>query len=187
LKIIVGLGNPSKKYLKNRHNIGMMVLDAIVSREKLKFKKKGVFAKSEQVSLIIGQEEVTLIKPLVYMNLSGISVKQALEKFRISLENLLIICDDINLPFGKFRLRTKGTSGGHNGLLSIIETIGTQDFNRLRIGIDKPEDSVDLAEYVLSDFSDSEQKQLPEVITKAIEACDLWLKLGTIKAMESIN
>lgn len=157
-KLIVGLGNPGKKYKKSKHNIGFLTLDHFVKNEKIKFKKKRSF-NSEIAEL----EKAILLKPMTYMNNSGLAVRKVVDYYDIDINDILIIFDDVDLPFAKLRLRYKGGSGGHKGIKSIISHLNSQDFNRVRFGIDKPEDK-DIKDYVLSDFSKAELKQLDDVL-----------------------
>lgn len=131
-------------------------------------------------------KRVYLIKPLTYVNESGMAVSDAVGMFEVSLENLLVVCDDCELPFGKIRLRRKGQHGGHRGLESIIYHLKTEEFPRLRLGIEKPPD-VDLAEYVLGEFEPAEKEKLPVVLEEAGRAAMLFLEYGVEKAMSLVN
>ena len=153
-RLIVGLGNPGKKYAKSKHNIGFMCLDAFAKAEKLKFSKETKFHGE-----VILTDDAVLLKPKTFMNLSGNAVKAVRDFYQIPEENILVISDDVDLPLAKIRLREKGGSGGHNGLKSIIGQIGSDNFKRLRIGIDKNED-IETRDHVLSNFSKSEFRLL---------------------------
>ena len=154
MKIIFGLGNPGKNYIRNRHNIGYLVLEELAESLDLKFKKriKYLFAESERV---------LLIKPRTYMNNSGKAVLSVFSKYRNN--DFLVVVDDVNLPFGEIRLRQEGGFGGHNGLRSIGTELGTDQFKRMRIGVGSPE-SEELASYVLADFNQEESKKLPQIL-----------------------
>lgn len=153
-KLVVGLGNPGRKYKNTKHNIGFMVIDHYAKNQNLKIKKKTDF-----LGEIAIDGDLILLKPLTYMNLSGQSVRKVVDYYNIDINNILIIYDDVDLPFSKLRLRYQGSAGGHNGIKSIIQHLGTQTFNRVRFGVDKSE-RLDMKDYVLSDFSKAELKTL---------------------------
>jgi PTH1 family peptidyl-tRNA hydrolase len=159
-KLIVGLGNPGKKYANSKHNVGFMALDHYATIKKIKFKSSIKFNAD-----IVEYQNVILMKPKTYMNNSGYAVFKLVEYYGIKEENILVIFDDVDLPFAKLRLRYKGGSGGHNGIKSLLSYLSTDEFKRLRVGIEKS-DKVELSDYVLSDFSKVEQKILfEELIT----------------------
>ena len=196
MKLIVGLGNPGDEYVHTRHNIGRRLLEFIAREEQIKF----AFKKSQKAamaSVIWHGETVHLAYPLTYMNLSGEAVA-ALVKYRKLETNkdLLIVVDDVALPFGKFRLRGEGSSGGHNGLASIEEYLGSCGYPRLRIGTgfcenktaahsERPDAS--LRDYVLSDFSAAEEKKMKGLFGKGLEACRAWVAEPLPKAMNQVN
>jgi PTH1 family peptidyl-tRNA hydrolase len=157
-KLVVGLGNPGRKYKNSKHNIGFMAVDHYAKNKKLKLKRKTTFNGE-----ICEYGDLILLKPLTYMNLSGLSVRKVIDYYKIDLDNVLIIYDDVDLPFSKLRLRYQGGAGGHNGLKSIIDHLNSQQFNRIRFGIDKS-DRIDMKDYVLSDFSKTELKALSDVL-----------------------
>lgn len=149
--LIIGLGNPGEKYSKNRHNVGYIFLDYLKEKYDLeKFKKKNNYLYTKN---LLFKKEVICLKPTTFMNLSGIAVNSSVYFFNISHENLIIIYDDIALPFGKIRIRENGSSGGHNGLKSIQQHIGTEEYKRIRIGIGNPEFSENLVTHVLGNFT----------------------------------
>lgn len=148
MKLIVGLGNPGLKYKNTRHNVGFMVLNAYAEENKLKFKEKREFKGEVYID-----KNFILLKPTTFMNLSGDSIRLVQNFYKIDPEDILVICDDFNLPFLKLRLRKKGSAGGHNGLKSIIENINSEEFSRLRIGIGLPDENYDIIDYVLSKFT----------------------------------
>ena len=149
--LVVGLGNPGEKYSKNRHNIGFIFLDYLKEKYNLnKFKKKKNFLYSKNIFF---EKEIILLKPITYMNLSGNAVINSMKYFNISFENIVVIFDDIALPFGKIRIRERGSDGGHNGLKNIREHLGTEEYKRIRIGIGNPDYSVSYINHVLGNFT----------------------------------
>jgi len=184
LYLIVGLGNPGPKYLHTRHNVGFRVLDRYAEKAGVKFRKGPGPYRNAKLSL--GTEQVLLIKPTTYMNLSGTALKYILENVvDIDLSKALIILDDLDLPFGTIRFRQMGGSAGHKGLENIISTIDTKQISRLRIGIgDTPENPV---EYVLSDFSADEIARIELILDAAIAGIDTFIKDGIKAAMSMHN
>jgi len=184
LHVIVGLGNPGLSYKQTRHNIGFMVLDLLTRRHHLKFEKdKGPY---RTVSFSLKNQKVLLLKPYTFMNLSGQAVQAVVTKKRIyDLSTLLVICDDINLPFGSLRLRGSGSAGGQKGLVSIISSLGTDEFARLRLGIGS--NFSDAADYVLSPFSGPERKELPDLLGQAAEAVESFVLEGLNSTMSRYN
>ncbi len=156
-RLVVGLGNPGKAYEKSKHNIGFICLDKYAKQLKLKFKKEPKF---QSEVIMIGNN--ILIKPKTFMNLSGNAVRSIVEYYNIDIENIMVISDDLDLSFSKIRLREKGSAGGHNGLKSIIENLGTNNIKRCKIGIGRDEDT-SARDYVLSRFSKQELKKLDDV------------------------
>jgi len=180
--VIVGLGNPGIKYSETRHNIGYKVVNKLAVKKELKFEK--IY---KNYTLAVGETEnsvFSLLLPLTYMNLSGIAVSEFHSKFNINFKEMLVVCDDINLPIGKLRLRAKGSHGGHKGLLSIINEINTNEFPRLRIGIGNNFDKSEKSEFVLSDFSENEKLIIESSIDKAVEICECFLQGGLKFALE---
>lgn len=159
MKLIVGLGNPGKQYEKTRHNIGFMALDNYLNNEKFKVKEN-----FETYEKIINNEKVLFLKPLTYMNDSGIAVKKVMDYYKVSLNDLLIIYDDMDFEVGNFKLKQSGSSAGHNGLKSIIAHIGTENFKRLRIGISKPKAQEDTINFVLGRFSNEDMNTINNVL-----------------------
>ncbi len=167
MKVIVGLGNPGPRYLFTRHNFGFMVVDFLVQQLKGKlefFHDREV--EGEWTRVLVLKREFFLLKPLTYMNLSGICVKAFSEKFEISPSDFLIVYDDIDLPLGKVRLRKKGSGGGHKGMGSIIATLKTEEIPRLRLGIGPKPENVSMVDFVLGEFEESELKIVKEVLYK---------------------
>jgi PTH1 family peptidyl-tRNA hydrolase len=184
-RLIVGLGNPGKKYDGTRHNVGFAALDLFAKKHQLLFRKKeawkGAVAESE-----IGGQSVILLKPMTYMNLSGESVRLVAEYLEIGLSQLLIVVDDVAIPLEQLRLRVNSGPGGHNGLKSIEECLQTNEYARLRIGVGDRM-SGDLTEHVLGQFSEEESKLLPGVLERAVRAIELWLEKGLTSAMDFAN
>ncbi len=183
--LIVGLGNPGREYQSTRHNIGFEIVKEFAEQKKISFQKEKVF-KGELAKYKESIGVIFVFKPLVYMNLSGEAVRKCIDFYQIALENILIVSDDFALPFGELRLRGQGSSGGHNGLKSIEEVLGTQNYCRLRCGIGEPEEAA-AKQYVLEEFTIEERKTLPEFIARAVLAIEEWLSLGVDKAMKSVN
>jgi PTH1 family peptidyl-tRNA hydrolase len=192
MKIIVGLGNPGKKFEKTRHNLGFMVLDRFARKNKFpKFKMKKEFLATVSEKKI-GKEKIILVKPQTFMNNSGLAVKRIFEKLRTSnieplTSNLWVIHDDLDIPFGKIKISFGRGSGGHKGVQSIIDEIGRKDFVRFRIGIGKKEVGIRKEEFVLEKFSKREEKILKKVIEMVCRAIEIAIKEGIEKAMSEFN
>jgi PTH1 family peptidyl-tRNA hydrolase len=182
--LIAGLGNPGSEYLFTRHNIGFMVLDRLAASQSLSFTTERY---GELATLSHRGRKLILLKPSTYMNLSGKAVRYWLQQEKIPIENLLVITDDIALPFGKLRLRTQGSHGGHNGLRNIEELLQTSQYARLRIGIGNEFAKGQQADYVLSPFSEEEQKQLPTILDKAAQAVLSFANVGAVQTMNQFN
>lgn len=184
--LIAGLGNPGKEYENTRHNVGFRCVDALAQAHHIAFEpKKRSHAKLAD-GTIAGQR-VLLAKPQTYMNLSGSAVQGLMAFYKIPPQRLLVIFDDLDLPFGTLRIRHKGGSGGHRGLTDIIQRIGTQDFPRIRFGIARPPDRMDPAAYVLRPFDAEETAILQLAVARVIEAVDVWLINGLDEAMNLYN
>jgi PTH1 family peptidyl-tRNA hydrolase len=181
---IVGLGNPGTEYQDTRHNIGFMVLDELAIKWKLKFKKgDGPY---KFIKYKLRNQNILLATPTTFMNKSGNAVNAIYHKFHIHLSDFLILCDDFNLSLGQLRLRKKGSDGGHNGLASIIQSLKTQTFCRLRFGIGLP-DSVNTVDYVLSPFDNSELPVVNEMIEKGAQAVVDFVTRGVDWTMNNYN
>jgi PTH1 family peptidyl-tRNA hydrolase len=184
VKIVVGLGNPGGQYEKTRHNIGWMVLDRIADRAG--WSGKG---RTKDASAIVSGRfrglDLTLVKPLTYMNDSGIAVRKVLAREHALLGDMLVVLDDFALPFGKLRFREGGGPGGHNGLGSIIDELGTERFSRLRVGIGAPDRG--FVDHVLSRFEPDEKARLDELLDAAADAVESWARVGTNKAANQHN
>lgn len=182
--LIVGLGNIGKEYELTRHNIGFLVLDQIADEKGIAFE---VDRLAEKANFKLKGRQVHLIKPTTYMNLSGKAVNYWLQQLKIPKENLLVIVDDIALPFGKLRLRAKGSSAGHNGLKNIEEVIGGANYSRLKFGIGNDYNKGRQVDFVLSNFANQEMDELPFVINKAKEFAYTFCAQGVTKTMNLLN
>lgn len=188
MKIICGLGNPGREYERHRHNIGFMVVDALSARWKAPFTSRKFDA--ELATAQVAGEKVLLLKPQTFMNLSGTSLGGAARFFKVGPDDVLVVHDELDLPFGQLQLKSGGGSGGHNGLNSIRESWGEEKYGRLRFGIGKPA-GVNAKErvvgHVLGDFSREEGQQLAELIARACDGAEAWVKHGLQKAMNGFN
>jgi peptidyl-tRNA hydrolase, PTH1 family len=185
MKLIVGLGNPGKQYENTRHNIGFDVIDELSDKFSIPLnqsKFKGLYG----MGLHKG-EKIVLLKPLTYMNLSGESIRAVMDYYQIDIEDIMVIYDDLDLPVGKIRLRQKGSPGGHNGIKSTVAHIGTQEFNRIRIGIDRPKNGMKVPDYVLGRFYDEEKPLTQEAVIKSAAACEAWLEKPFLQVMNEFN
>lgn len=185
MKLIVGLGNPGRKYVGTRHNIGFDVLAELARRNGAPTTRSAFDAEIAEAA--VGGERVLLAAPQTFMNLSGRSVRQILDFYKLPLSELLVVCDDLNLPIGRLRLRRSGSAGGQKGLQNIIEHVGSEEFARLRIGIDRPPERMDSAAYVLQKFSSAERKPISDATIAAAEAAELWVALGPDATMNRVN
>ncbi|AXI00727.1 aminoacyl-tRNA hydrolase [Sporosarcina sp. PTS2304] len=174
MKLLIGLGNPGKAYEKTRHNIGFQVIDELAKRwQAPAFQKK---FNGEYTTVHTAGSKVILVKPMTYMNLSGECIRPLADYYEIDDDELVVLYDDLDLPAGKIRLRQKGSAGGHNGMKSLIAHLGTSEFNRIRMGIDRPTGGMKVADYVLSPFSKEEQSLIEEAVQKSADACEEWIK-----------
>ncbi|MDD3151089.1 MAG: aminoacyl-tRNA hydrolase [Candidatus Omnitrophica bacterium] len=187
MKIIFGLGNPGKKYVNNRHNVGFMVLEELALKCDCQFRRR-LKLSSYIAETVIGEEKVVLALPYTFMNMSGIAVSACLKYYSLGLKDCLIVYDDVDLDFAVLRFRENGSWGGHRGMESIIERTQSKSISRLRVGIGRPllKDEP-LADYVLSDFSKTERSELKDLIQRA--GCGLvdWVKEGTHYVMSAYN
>jgi PTH1 family peptidyl-tRNA hydrolase len=185
MKLIVGLGNPGAQYRSTRHNIGFMVLAELASRW-TQSKPKAKFH-GELLETSIGKNVVQLLCPSTYMNCSGLSVSEAVRFYKMSLNDLLVVCDDMDLPFAKLRFRADGSAGGQKGLADIVRQLATDKFSRMRFGIGRPPAHIDAADYVLARFLDNEQSTLPQALKRAADAVETWVVSETTEAMNKFN
>jgi PTH1 family peptidyl-tRNA hydrolase len=183
MKIIVGLGNPGREYQGTRHNIGFKVVDILSKRHKIPVKARRDRAFMGE-GTILG-EKVILLKPITYMNLSGEAVAQAARRYRADAADILVICDDVNLPLGRLRVRVKGSAGGHNGLKSIIHSLRSDEFPRIRVGIGST--SGDMVDHVLSRFHPQERRAVHDCTERAADAVECALAEGIDAAMNKFN
>lgn len=181
--VIVGLGNPGSRYRDTKHNIGFMVLENLAEQWKRRYKKEGFY---RFLDTTVEEQRVLLIKPVTYMNRSGAAVEEVVRRYNVEPAQLLVVCDDLNLPLGKIRLRKKGSHGGHKGLASIIDHLNSNEFPRLRLGIDYNIDC-DATEYVLTPFSFSDLPTVKKMISRGGEAVIDFIKRGIDWTMNSYN
>jgi PTH1 family peptidyl-tRNA hydrolase len=185
MKLVVGLGNPGRKYAGTRHNVGFDVVVLLARRFSAPAPRSAFQADVTEAA--IHGERVLLAAPQTYMNLSGRSVRQIVDFYKLSLDQLLVVCDDLNLPPGRLRLRASGSAGGQKGLQNIIEHLGTEEFPRLRLGIGRPPPPIDAVDYVLMRFPADERELIAAAIEQAAQAVELWVRVGTSAAMNQVN
>lgn len=184
--LIAGLGNPGKQYEDNRHNVGFMVADVLADRWQIEMKRKRKNALTGEG--IFESHSVILAKPQTYMNNSGLSIGPLQRLYGIQAENMLVIYDDLDLPFGRIRLRASGGAAGHHGMESIIEKVSTRDFLRLRVGIGRPQHAgEEVVDFVLKSFQSSDRKKLKTVLDQAADAVEMVLRSGIEIAMTHFN
>ena len=184
VKLIIGLGNPGKEYEGTRHNVGWEAIDLLANRHH-------IFVKARRNRAIVGEgtisgEKVVLARPLTFMNLSGEAVAGLARRYRINPEDITVICDDVNLDLGRLRIRASGSAGGHNGLKSIIHSLGTQDFARVRMGVGSPRHD-DMVKHVLSKFNRAERSIAKQTTDEAADAVEAILSEGIEPAMNRFN
>jgi PTH1 family peptidyl-tRNA hydrolase len=183
-KVVVGLGNPGNRYSGTRHNVGFDVVDQFArSPGTGRFQSR---FQAQIAELYESPYKVLLVKPETFMNLSGRAVRQVLDFYQLPLETLLVVCDDINLPLGKLRVRSKGSHGGHNGLRDIQGHIGSQDYSRLRIGVGAPPED-ETVDYVLGRFRPSERPIVEDANSRAVQAVAVWIHQGVEVCMNRFN
>jgi PTH1 family peptidyl-tRNA hydrolase len=183
MKLIVGLGNPGRKYAGTRHNVGFEVVDALAVRHRLEWES----APAEALIAKWRSAGALLVKPLTFMNLSGYAVGDMLRYFKVDLADLLVIVDEIQLELGRLRTRGSGSAGGHNGLKSLIEQLGTDQFARLRLGVGRGDARRDLADHVLATFDKDEQPIVAEAIARAADAAEVFVSEGLAPMMNRFN
>lgn len=185
MKLVAGLGNPGRQYTGTRHNVGFEVIDELARRHRVDFE-------AAPADAVMGKwrrdgDVVLLVKPLTFMNLSGVAIGELMRYFKIDVADTLVVCDDVNLPIGRLRVRGSGSEGGHNGLRSMAQHLGTVDYPRLRIGVGRGDTRRDLADHVLAGFSPEEQPGVNDAVTRAAEAVDCWIVDGLAKTMNVFN
>lgn len=183
--LIVGLGNPGPEYARNRHNVGFRVVDVFAQAHQMAFRRilhQALIAEGR-----LAGQRVILAKPQTFMNLSGRSVRPLVSYYRVPLNRLLVVYDDMDLPLGAIRLRPRGSPGGHNGMKSIVQALGTMEFPRLRIGIGRPPGHMNPADYVLQDFRPDEEEILEGVLHRATQAIRTFIEEGLEAAMNRFN
>ena len=182
--LVVGLGNIGAEYANTRHNMGFMVLDARAQASNISF-ESGRYGSTATVSF--KGRKFTLLKPSTYMNLSGKAVRYWMNELKVPVENILVISDDLNIPFGTLRLRKNGSAGGHNGLTNITELIGTQEYARIRMGIGNDFGRGQQVGYVLGELTQEEKEQMPELCKRVIDGVKAWATIGADRAMNTVN
>lgn len=184
--MVVFLGNPGKKYTGTRHNVGYMTADMAEKETGVKINRLKFKALTAQGD--ISGEQVLFMKPQTYMNLSGESVGPAAQFYKIQPDHIIVISDDVSIPTGKLRIRTKGSAGGHNGLKSIITSLGTEDFPRIKIGVGSPpHPDYDMADWVLGTFKNKDAEDIAEAVKSAYAAVELYISEGADRAMNKYN
>ena len=189
MKLVVGLGNPGNKYRMNRHNVGYMVLAELAEKFSggQPIRPQSKFHGDLLTLRDVGEEPVLLLAPTTYMNRSGLSVGEAVNFYKIPPNDVLVVCDDLNLPFCKLRFRSEGGAGGQKGLADILRVLGTEKVHRLRIGIGSPPGQMDAADYVLMNFTEKERPDLEVTIKQSADAIVCWLNKGIDEAMNRYN
>lgn len=183
--MIVGLGNPGKGYEMTRHNLGFLVMDQLAQETGVSLKQRKFNSLLRRGK--VGGEQVILMKPFTYMNLSGEAVKKAYDYFHVSLKDLIVVHDDLDLDYGKFKIKTGGGDAGHKGIRSIIDHLGEDKFVRVRIGIGRPEKGEDVIDYVLDPLNESERSHLPEILDQACLLIQTVIKSGVDAAMNTFH
>lgn len=187
MKLIVGLGNPGGVYAHSRHNIGFLTVKALAKHYHSPFKRDSRTFSLSAKGEVAGQNLI-LALPLTFMNLSGNAIRALRDKYKIDSKSLLVVCDDLDLEFGRIKIKAEGSSGGHRGLESVIKALGSRDFARLRIGIGRPRQNFrQISDYVLGSFLKKEQQGLKEVIARSCSCCECWAKEGIAKSMDIFN
>lgn len=187
MKLVVGLGNPGREYVGTRHNVGFAVADRLAAEHTDGAWREGSSALQARWRRGGPDEDVLIVKPLTFMNLSGQSVSEIVRYYKIELPDVLIVSDDVNLPLGRLRARASGSEGGHNGLRSIAQHLGTVEYPRLRVGVGRGDGRSDLADHVLARFDADEAEAIAAAVVRAAEAADLWIREGLVTMMSSFN
>lgn len=186
MKIIVGLGNPGDRYSLTKHNIGYMVVDMLAIKLGTIFKYENKF-KAQMAQIVLNGEKVLLAKPETFMNLSGESIRSILDFYKLSNKDFLVVYDDVSMDVGAVRFRDKGSDGGHNGIKSVIQHLGTQEFDRMKIGIGPQPENMPLEAYVLQNFSKEQIENLKEVIEYSLDAISYYVDNDILKTQSKYN
>ena len=187
VKLIVGLGNPGEKYIETKHNVGFMLVDKICKDLDLKFTADKIF-QADIASTFLNGEKVYFVKPTTFMNASGLAVRAFLAYYNLTVEDLIVIYDDLDMEVGKIRFRQKGSAGGHNGIKSIIKEIGTQEFDRIKIGIGRPKDKMTVVNYVLGKFDKKDEITIFNTLDKVDKAVNYYLQTKNFEqTMQKFN
>ncbi len=186
MKLIVGLGNPGRFYTDSRHNAGALAVRALAKKHKIAL-KRGLRSSSLSGTGKISGEDTLLAVPLTFMNLSGKAVAALLKKYKLHLKDILVACDDLDLELGRIKIKDSGSSGGHRGLKSIIATLNSEGFSRLRIGIGRPQAGQGVSDYVLSGFDAADKQRLKCSLKNVVQCCESWIRDGIAKSMNTFN
>jgi peptidyl-tRNA hydrolase, PTH1 family len=188
--MVAGLGNPGRPYLGTRHNVGFEIVDRIAERHAAAWELKS----PGDVALLQArwrrggfEDDVLLVKPQTFVNASGLAVAALCRFYRMGVGDVLVVCDDVNLPLGRLRARASGSDGGHNGLRSVAESFGTIDYARLRVGVGRGDERRDLADHVLARFEPDERPGMVDAIARAAEAVEMWVTDGLARVMNTFN
>jgi len=195
MKLVAGLGNPGDRYRGTRHNVGFDVIDVLADRRGLSnafsaTKTDAVAARWRRPAEAAPDDEspdVWLVKPMTFMNVSGVAVGDLMRYYGIAVADILIVCDDVNLPLGRLRARASGSEGGHNGLRSIAEHLGTMDYPRLRVGVGRGDERRELASHVLARFEPEEREAVEQTVARAADAVEMWVFDGLPRMMNTFN
>jgi peptidyl-tRNA hydrolase, PTH1 family len=183
MRLVIGLGNPGREYAQTRHNVGFFVVDELAKRHGAQGWKKRF--RSELTEVAFAGQKLVLVKPQTYMNLSGHAAREAINWYHLPLDDVLIVSDDLDLPFGTLRMRAQGSAGGHNGLGSIFEQVGTVKVPRLKIGIGRGRSTA--TAHVLSRFSPEQEREMALLVERAADGVEAWAQNGIVEAMNDVN
>ena len=186
MKLVVGLGNPGRKYEGTRHNVGFRILDELADKLSAQKRPKQAF-QADLAECQVGEEKALLLWPQTFMNLSGGSVQPARDFYKLTNADLLVVCDDFNLPLGRLRFRKSGSSGGQKGLEDVIRRLASEEFSRLRIGIGSPPPRFETIDYVLGKFMKEELPTIDEALGKSVDAVQDWIQYGSDQVMAKYN
>jgi PTH1 family peptidyl-tRNA hydrolase len=186
MRLVVGLGNPGPEYRSTRHNAGFLVVERLAARHGVRL-RHGLFANAESARVRVASESVLLLRPLTYMNLSGRAVGPLARREQAAPEDVLLVHDDLDIPLGRLRVRSGGSAGGHRGVRSVLDALGSESVPRVRVGIGRPPDGVDAAQYVLAPVPYGEMAVWERALDQAVDACEAVLQDGLERAMERFN